>query len=222
MKILIIEDDAEESDFIRSGLARRGFECDCAGDGDTGLYMLMNHDYAASVIDNLMPGMPGLEVVRRVRQAKKNPPAMIMLSQCVTEAERISGLASGADDYMCKPFGMGELVARINAVMRRRYPECADAVLRFDDIVVDTLRSKVFRGGTSVDLQPYEYKVLEYLMRNAGQFLPAPLILEQVWDLPSSSEKGTVEVRISTLRKKLNALGRNVIVTRRGIGYGIE
>jgi len=222
MNVLVIEDDRDQAEFIKTGLMQKGFVCDCAYDGEEGLYLLMEHDYAVAIVDNMMPKMPGREVIRRVRAGKQNPPIMIMLSQCITEADRIAGLDIGASDYICKPFGMGELIARINAQLRTRYPEYADAILKFDNLVVDTLKKEVIRDGNIIRLEPLQYKLLEYLLRNVGQYIPASLILEQVWDMASDAKRDTVDVRISTLRKKLNAFGRNIIVTRKGIGYGIE
>lgn len=222
MKVLIIEDDREQAEFVKLALTQAGFECECAYDGEEGRYMLLNHDYAVAIVDNMMPKLRGTEVIHDVRKALKNPPVMIMLSQCVHEQARVSGLEAGAVDYICKPFSMDELVARIKVQLRLRYPECEDAIIRFDNVVLDTLKHEVLRDGHFIKLEPREYGLFEYLMRNIGRFVSSRLILDQVWDMRSSGTRATVDVRLCTLRKKLNQYGRNIIITRKGCGYGIE
>jgi len=223
MKALIIEDDPNQQEFIRKGLLAKGFTCECCLDGEDGYCKLAADSYDVAVIDKMLPGMDGLEIVRRIRKQLKNPPVLIMQSQLGLPANKIAGLNLGADDYIAKPYSVDELIARINACQRRRIPIDADAIITFEDITCNTLARTVVRDGHVIELQPLEYDLFEYLLRNQGRFLADQLILEQVWDQSSSMCKRAIEVRVSSLRTKLGKFGgRNVIFRQKGRGYGIR
>lgn len=222
MKAIIIEDDREQAAFIKAGLEREGFKCDCAFDGEDGYWMLRMGGYAFAIVDIMLPKMDGLEVIRRTRADGTSTP-VIVLSQMGSTAQRIAGLDNGADDYLAKPFSMDELVARIHAVQRRLLPARGESPLVYEDLVVNPVSKSVMRRGHPIALAPLEYAILEYLLRNVGRTVSPRIIFERLWDMSATMNRNLVEVRICSLRKHLCEFGgRDLISTRRGLGYVLK
>ena len=224
MRALIIEDNREQADFIRCGLAGMGCEADIAATGDEGLRMLEDESagYRFAVVDLMLPGLNGLEIIRRVR-ARGNKMPLIILSSQDSVAHKISGLNIGADDYLTKPFSMDELTARISALLRRLSSDVnMGGSLKYDDIVLDRESHRVMRAGRKIDLTRLEYLLLEYLMSHPKRIIPVSVILEQVWQASPQMDTRAVESRVWSLRKKMTENGaHDVIRNVRGLGYGI-
>jgi len=217
MRILVVEDDRKVASFIQTGLAQEGFSVDVLNDGEVAGEQARVIDYDAVVLDLMLPGRSGFQVLRDIRARKASLPVVILTAKDSPE-ERATGLDAGADDYMTKPFALVELSARLRAVLRRGVPH--ENVLRVVDLEMDTIHRTVRRGGAAIDLRPKEYALLEFLMRNVDRPLTKALIIEHVWDLHFDSISNVVEVHINSLRKKIDK-GFNVplIHTVRGIGY---
>lgn len=219
MTAIIIEDDKAQAEFVREALERHGYMCTCVADGEEGYFNLKAGDYGLALVDIMLPTMSGLEVIRRIREDGKRLP-IIVLSQLTEVADRVSGLERGADDYLCKPFSMDELIARIQAVKRRLTPARGESLLVYEDLVVDPVRQAATRAGNPIELTPYEYAILEYMLRNVGRTISAATILERVWDMHATMNKNLVAVRMHKLRHALCAFGgRDLITTKRGLGY---
>ena len=217
MRLLVVEDDHKVAAFIERGLQQEGYAVDVLFDGrDAGLQAQLV-DYDAVVLDLMLPGRSGFEVLRDIRARKPSLPVVILTAKDALD-DRIAGLDSGADDYMVKPFALAELSARLRAVLRRGAPR--ENVLRVADLEIDTLARSVRRAGRKIDLKPKEYALLEYLMRNSGRPLTRALIVEHVWDIHFDSISNVVEVHINSLRNKIDK-GYDVplIHTVRGVGY---
>jgi len=217
MRVLVIEDDRKVASFIQTGLAQEGYSVDLLNDGENAGEQARVIDYDAVVLDLMLPGRSGFQVLRDIRARKASLPVIILTAKDSPE-ERVTGLDAGADDYMTKPFALVELSARLRAVLRRGAP--LESVLRVVDLEMDTVHRTVRRGGMAIDLRPKEYALLEFLMRNVDRPLTKALIIEHVWDLHFDSVSNVVEVHINSLRKKIDK-GFNVplIHTVRGIGY---
>jgi len=217
MRILVIEDDRKVANFIQTGLGQEGYSVDVLNDGEDAGEQARVIDYDAVVLDLMLPGRSGFQVLRDIRARKASLPVVILTAKDAPE-ERATGLDAGADDYMTKPFALVELSARLRAVLRRGAP--LESVLRVVDLEMDTVHRTVRRGGMAIDLRPKEYALLEFLMRNVDRPLTKALIIEHVWDLHFDSVSNVVEVHINSLRKKIDK-GFNVplIHTVRGIGY---
>ena len=219
MTAIIIEDDKAQAEFVREALERHGYTCTCVTDGEEGYFKLKAGDYGLALVDIMLPTMSGLEVIRRIREDGKLLP-IIVLSQLTEVADRVSGLERGADDYLCKPFSMDELIARIQAVQRRLTPARGESLLIYEDLVVDPVRQSVTRAGKAIELTPFEYAILEYMLRNVGRTISASTILERVWDMHATMSKNLVEVRMHKLRRALCTFGgRDLITNKRGLGY---
>ena len=219
MKLLLIEDDRESARFIRSGLARAGMECDVAPTGEKGLKLLAAGDYALAIVDVMLPDITGIEVIRRTRASGRTIP-LIILSAMTDTSFKVSGLNLGADDYLTKPFAMDELIARVNAHLRRI---TSDDTLAFEDLTLDPVRSKAVRGTREIDLTALECKLLTYLMRNPGRIVSSRTIMERIWDYRATAASNVVEARIHCLRRKLTDGGeRDLIVTIRNLGYVLK
>jgi DNA-binding response OmpR family regulator len=217
MRVLVVEDDRKVAAFIRRGLEEEGYPVDVLRDGveagDQGRLI----DYDAAVLDLMLPGRSGFEVLRDIRARKASLPVVILTAKDALN-DRIAGLDSGADDYMVKPFALAELSARLRAVLRRGAPR--ENVLRVADLEIDTLARSVRRAGRKIDLKPKEYALLEYLMRNSGRPLTRALIVEHVWDIHFDSISNVVEVHINSLRNKIDReFPSPLIHTVRGVGY---
>ena len=221
MRVLLVEDEIKMSRAIRRGLEREGYAVDAALDGNDGLHRATEWDYDAIVLDVMLPGLDGLEVCRRLRRAGRWAP-VLMLTARDGVADRIRGLDVGADDYMVKPFAFGELLARLRALHRRGARE-RPTVLEVADLVLDPAAHTVTLSGRPVPLSTREFALLEFMMRNTGQVLSRPAILEHVWDYNYDGMSNVVDVYVGYLRRKLEQPpGQVRIRTVRGVGYGLE
>ncbi|MDH3228700.1 MAG: winged helix-turn-helix domain-containing protein [Alphaproteobacteria bacterium] len=221
MRVLVIEDDNKTADYITKGLAECGFVADRAENGPDGLHLATTSDYDALILDRMLPGLDGLSVVRALRAAEKTVPVLI-LSALAHVDERVKGLRAGGDDYLTKPFAFSELHARLEALMRRPQAIVRTTELRVDDLTLDLLSRKVTRAGHPIDLRPREYKLLEYLMRHAGEVVTRTMLFEGVWDFHFDPQTNVVDVHISRLRQKIDkGFTRPLIHTHRGGGYSI-
>jgi len=217
MRILVIEDDRKVAQFVQSGLEQEGYAVDVLHDGGGAGEQARAIDYDAVVLDLMLPGRSGFQVLRDIRARKPSLPVVILTAKDALE-DRVTGLDSGADDYMTKPFALAELSARLRAILRRGAHR--ENVLRVSDLEVDTISRMVRRGGRRIELTPKEYALLEYLMRNAGRPVTKSLIIEHVWDIHFDSVSNVVEVHINALRNKIDrGFGIPLIQTVRGVGY---
>ena len=217
MRILVVEDDRKVASFIHDGLAQEGYAVDVLHDGSHAGEQANALDYDAVVLDLMLPGRSGFQVLRDIRARKAALPILILTAKDSLE-ERVAGLDSGADDYMVKPFALAELSARLRAVMRRGTPR--ENTLRVGDLEIDTVRRAVRRAGRPIELKPKEYALLEYLVRNSDRPLTKSLIIEHVWNIHFDSVSNVVEVHINALRNKVDrGFDRPLIHTIRGVGY---
>ncbi|HYT76167.1 MAG TPA: response regulator transcription factor [Vicinamibacterales bacterium] len=217
MRILVVEDDRKVANFIQSGLAEEGYAVDVLYDGNDAGDQANACDYDAVVLDLMLPGRSGFQVLRDIRARKATLPILILTAKDTVQ-ERVAGLDGGADDYMVKPFALAELSARLRAVMRRG--AARENVLRVADLEMDTLRRTVRRGGRALDLKPKEYALLEFLVRNSDRPVTKSLIIEHVWNIHFDSVSNVVEVHINSLRNKIDrGFDRPLIHTIRGVGY---
>jgi DNA-binding response OmpR family regulator len=217
MRVLVIEDDRKVASFIQTGLQQEGHAVDVLHDGTGAGEQAVAVDYDAVVLDLMLPGRSGFQVLRDIRARKAALPILILTARDSVE-ERIAGLDSGADDYMAKPFALAELSARLRALQRRGAPR--ENVLRLGDLEMDVIRRSVKRAGTAIDLKPKEYALLEFLMRNSERPLTRSLIIEHVWDIHFDNVSNVVEVHINSLRNKIDrGFSRPLIHTIRGVGY---
>jgi DNA-binding response OmpR family regulator len=217
LRILVVEDDRKVARFIQDGLTESGFAVDVLHDGAAAGAQAGAFDYDAVVLDLMLPGRSGFQVLRDIRARKAELPVLILTAKGSVD-ERVAGLDSGADDYMTKPFALAELAARLRALLRRGGPR--ESVLRVADLELDSIRRSVRRAGRPIELRPKEYALLEYLMRNCDRPLPKSLIIEHVWDIHFDSVSNVVEVHINSLRNKIDrGFATPLIHTVRGVGY---
>jgi DNA-binding response OmpR family regulator len=217
MRILVVEDDRKVANFIQSGLAEEGYAVDVLYEGSHAGEQAGACDYDAVVLDLMLPGRSGFQVLRDIRARKSTLPILILTAKDTVQ-ERVAGLDGGADDYMVKPFALAELSARLRAVMRRG--AARENVLRVADLEMDTLRRVVRRAGKAIDLKPKEYALLEFLVRNTDRPVTKSLIIEHVWNIHFDSVSNVVEVHINSLRNKIDrGFARPLIHTIRGVGY---
>ena len=217
MRLLVIEDDRKVASFIQTGLEQEGYAVDLLHDGSGAGEQAGAFDYDAVVLDLMLPGRSGFEVLRDIRARKAELPVLILTAKDSVE-ERVAGLDGGADDYMTKPFALAELQARLRALLRRGSPR--ESTLRVADLEVDTIRRQVRRAGRRIDLKPKEYALLEYLLRNSGRPVTRSLIIEHVWDIHFDSVSNVVEVHVNSLRNKIDrGFSPPLIHTVRGVGY---
>ncbi|MCF8107949.1 MAG: response regulator transcription factor [Desulfohalobiaceae bacterium] len=222
MKLLLVEDDHKIADFISQGLQEAGFVVDHIDNGTQGLEMALNRSYDIAVIDIMLPGLDGLNLIGAMRRKKKNTPVLILSSKRSVD-ERVTGLTAGGDDYLTKPFAFSELLARIQALIRRSRGESLQTVFEVGDVKLDILSRKVYRGDQLIDLQPLEFSLLEYLMRNAGRIVSKTMIMEHVWDYNFNPQTNVVEARICHLRDKIDKdYTTKMIHTVRGVGYAFR
>jgi two-component system, OmpR family, response regulator len=223
LKLLLIEDDAETAGFIRQGLNELGHACDQAATGIDGLTAALSSDYDAVILDRNLPTMDGLTVLGALRAEKPATP-VLLLSALGQVDDRIAGLNAGADDYLAKPFSFQELIARLNALVRRgRNSGMADSALSVGDLRLDLLTRIAWRGQRRIDLLTKEFQLLEYLMRHAGQVVTRAMLLEAIWDYSFNPGTNVIDVHISRLRAKIDAEGESpMIQTVRGAGYRLE
>lgn len=219
-KILVIEDDPETSAQIAACLKDGGFEVETAYDGDIGLAKALERRFEAITLDRMLPGRDGLAVVRALREADVDAP-VLMISALGDVDERVSGLRAGGDDYLTKPFAPTELVARLEVLLRRhRRGASPELMLQVADLVLDLIKHEARRGGRVIELLPTEYKLLEFMMRNAGQTLSRRMIFESVWEYYFDPGTNLIEVHVGRLRKKIDSPGSAPLIkTERGLGY---
>ena len=217
MRVLVIEDDRKVASFIQTGLEQEGYAVDVLHDGNHAGEQAHSADYDAVVLDMMLPGRSGFQVLRDIRARKASLPVLMLTAKDSLE-DRVAGLDAGADDYMPKPFALAELSARLRALLRRGAPR--ESVLRVADLEMDTIRRTVRRAGGRIDLKPKEYALLEFLMRNAERPVTKSLIIEHVWDIHFDSISNVVEVHINALRNKVDrGFSPPLIHTIRGVGY---
>ena len=227
MRILLIEDDPETSRFIRRGLEEAGHVLDHAGDGKQGLLLALDADHDALVVDRMLPELDGLSIVRSLRAAGRDTPVLV-LSALGEVDDRVEGLRAGGDDYLVKPFALAELSARLEALARRCSATTGgDAApvtrLTVADLEMDLLARTVKRAGQAVDLKPREFRLLEHLLRHAGQVVTRTMLLEAVWDYHFDPQTNVIDVHVSRLRRKVDrGFGPPLIHTVRGAGYVIR
>lgn len=222
MRVLLIEDDQGISSFVVKGLREAGFAVDLASDGEDGLHLALTESYDVIIVDLMLPKIDGLTVITKLREQKPNVPVMI-LSAMRSVDDRVKGLQTGSDDYLTKPFAFSELLARVQALIRRATGVPSATVLKTADLVMDLLSREVSRAGQKVDLQPKEFALLEYLMRNVDRVVSKTMIMEHVWDLNFDPQTNVVEARISKLRDKIDGGHENKLIhTVRGAGYVLK
>ncbi len=222
MKILLIEDDSATAAYIEGGLKEHGHVVDRATDGRDGLFLATADPYDVLIVDRMLPQLDGLAVIGTLRAVGKTTPVLI-LSALDEVDERIRGLRAGGDDYMTKPFAFGELLARVEALLRRASPVQAETVLRVADLEMDVSTRSVRRDGRSIALQPQEFRLLEFLMRHAGKVVSRTMLFEHVWDYHFDPRTNVIEVQIGRLRKKIDrGFERPLLQTIRGAGYSLR
>jgi two-component system, OmpR family, response regulator len=220
-KILVVEDDTTTADYIAKGLVENGYVVDRAADGRDGLFHAVDGSYAAVILDRMLPGMDGLAVLAAIRAADVDTP-VIILSALGSTDERVKGLKAGSDDYLVKPFAFSELLARLEVLQRRgaAHGDPVVTTLSCGDLVMDLLSHRVERGGSRIDLQPREFRLLEFLLRNQGHVVTRTMMLEEVWDYHFDPGTNVIDVHISRLRKKIDESGDAPLLhTVRGVGY---
>jgi two-component system OmpR family response regulator len=223
MRILVIEDDAEAAAFLSKGLREAGHVVDHAIDGETGLNMAGAGDYDAYVIDRMLPKLDGVSLLAQRRDAGDETPALF-LSALGEVDDRVAGLQAGGDDYLVKPYAFPELLARVDALGRRR-TQPANVTTRYQvaDLEIDVLTRTARRAGKKIDLQPREFRLLEYLMRHAGQVVTRTMLLENVWEYHFDPQTNVIDVHVSRLRSKIDKdFDRALLKTIRGVGYTLE
>jgi len=222
VKILIVEDEPKTGEYLRQGLHEAGFVVDLAQTGVDGLHLAEQGEYELVILDVMLPGLNGWEVLKNMRQRGLEMPAMFLTARDQVE-DRVKGLELGADDYLVKPFSFAELLARVRTILRRGRNGSETTVLKVADLELDLLRRRVARAGKRIDLTAKEFGLLELLMRRQGEVLPRSLIASQVWDMNFDSDTNVIEVAMRRLRVKIDE-GQEVklIQTVRGMGYVLE
>ena len=219
MHILVVEDDKKIASFLVKGLKQAGFAVDVADNGKAGLEMASSSTYDVAIVDIMLPKLDGLSLIEQLRKTGSRTP-VIILSAKRTVDDRVKGLQKGGDDYLVKPFSFSELLARIHALLRRATQESEPTRLVAGDLSLDLLSREVIRGGVKLDLQPREFALLEYLMRNMGRVVSKTLIIEHVWGYNFDPMTNVVDVLFSRLRSKVDRdFEKKLIHTHRGIGY---
>jgi two-component system OmpR family response regulator len=219
VRVLLIEDDLKIASFVLKGLKEAGFAADHAADGEDGLHLALNEPYDAAIIDIMLPKLDGLTLIDELRRKKINTP-VIILSAKRTVDDRIKGLQTGSDDYLTKPFSFSELLARVQALIRRSSGASEATCLAVGDLSMNLLTREVRRGGRKIELQPREFTLLEYLMRNKRRVVSRTMILEHVWDYSFDPQTDVVNVLVCRLRDKVDRdFQQKIIHTIRGVGY---
>jgi two-component system, OmpR family, response regulator MprA len=220
-QLLVIEDDARIADFIRRGLIYEGYQVEVARDGESGLAAARDHPPDLVILDWMLPGLDGLEVLRRLRAASDLPVLMLTAKDAVSD--RVAGLEAGADDYLVKPFAFEELLARVRALLRRRASEPEEETLRTGDLELNLVTRQARRGGRPVELTAKEFDLLEFFMRHPRQVLTREQIYDAVWGYDFGGESNIIEVYVRYLRGKLEAAGESrLLQTIRGVGYALR
>ena len=222
MRILVVEDDLEAQRYLVKGLKEAGHVVDDAIDGETGLALALSRPYDVAIVDRMLPRMDGLGLVAHMREERNMTP-VLFLSALSDVDDRVKGLRAGGDDYLTKPYAFAELLARLDALMRRRDPAAVKTKLKVGELELDLLTRTARRGETSIELQPREFRLLEYLMRHASQIVTRTMLLENVWEYHFDPQTNVIDVHISRLRAKIDKGFRDPLLhTVRGAGYMIR
>lgn len=219
MKVLVIEDDKDTGAYVKKGLEEQGHVVDLAPNGRDGLFLAAGEKYDVMIVDRMLPGLDGLNVIKTIRGAGVRTPVLFLTTMSGVD-DRVEGLEAGGDDYLAKPFAFAELLARVNALARRPAMTTVETVLRVGDLEMDLIKRSVTRGNRSIELQPREFLLLEYLMRHASRVVTRTMLLENVWDFHFDPKTNIIETHISRLRAKVDR-GHTfeLIHTVRGSGY---
>jgi two-component system OmpR family response regulator len=222
MHALIIEDDHTIADFVARGLREAGFAVDVAGDGEEGLQVALEQNPDVAIVDLMLPRRDGLSVIDELRRHGRTTPVLILSARRSVD-DRVRGLQAGGDDYLTKPFAFAELLARVQALVRRASRAPEPTTLTVDDLALDLLTRKVTRAGTVIELRPREFALLEYLMRNAGKVVSKTMILSHVWEYNFDPQTNIVDVLVSRLRDRIDRpFEKKLLQTVRGVGYVIR
>lgn len=222
MKILIVEDEPKTATYIKRGLTEAGFVVDCATDGRDGLHLALTDSYDLVLLDVMLPGIDGWQVLREMRRAGRQTPVMCVSARDHVN-DRVKGLELGADDYLVKPFSFSELLARVRTLLRRGSTAVLSENIKVSDLVLDVPRHCVMRGGKRINVTAKEFALLELMMRRQGEVLPRTLIASQVWDMNFDSDTNVIDVAVRRLRAKVDDdFAVKLIRTVRGIGYALE
>ncbi len=222
MRILLVEDDVKIASFIVKGLKAAGYAVDHARDGETGLHMALTEPYDTAIIDIMLPKLDGLSLIEKMRRDKILTPVIILSAKGSID-ERVKGLQTGSDDYITKPFAFSELLARVQALIRRTSGISEPSHLTVGDLSMNLLTREVTRGGRKIELQPIEFSLLEYLLRSAGRVVSKTMIMEHVWNYNFDPQTNVVEARICRLRDKIDRdFDKKLIHTIRGVGYVLK
>jgi two-component system, OmpR family, response regulator len=222
VRALLVEDDDTIAGFVERGLREAGFAIDRFADGDSGLAAAVTNPYDVAVVDLMMPKRDGLSLIEELRRRSISTPVLILSAKRSVD-DRVRGLQAGGDDYLTKPFAFAELLARVQALVRRASRTPEPTTLKVDDLVLDLLSRRVTRGEAVIDLRPREFALLEYLMRNAGKVISKTMILSHVWDYSFDPQTNIVDVLVSRLREKIDRrFEKKLLHTVRGVGYVIR
>ena len=222
MRILVVEDDKKIASFVLKGLREAGFAVDHADNGEVGLQLAVSESYDVAVMDVMLPRLDGLSVIEQMRRQKIRTPVIILSARRSVD-DRIKGLQAGGDDYLIKPFSFSELLARVHALLRRSSQATEPTRLTVGELSLDLLTREVVRSNRRIDLQPREFALLEYLMRNSGRVLSKTMIMEHVWGYDFDPQTNVIDVLVSRLRAKVDReFEKKLIQTHRGVGYAIK
>ncbi len=222
MRVLVVEDDRKIASFIVRGLKQTGFAVDHASNGEDGIHLALHEAYDAAVIDIMLPKLDGLSLIEELRRRKINTPVIILSAKRSVD-DRVKGLQTGGDDYLTKPFAFSELLARVQALIRRANNTPEPTRLSVGDISIDLLTREVTRGGKKIDMQPREFSLLEYLMRSTGRVVSKTMIMERIYDYSFDPQTNVVEVLVCRLRDKIDRdFEKKMIHTIRGVGYVLK
>ena len=222
MRILVVEDDREAAAYLKKALRESGHVCEVAYDGEEGFALALDGEFDVFVVDRMLPKRDGLSLVAELRKRGVRTPVLI-LSALGQVDDRVTGLRAGGDDYLAKPYAFSELLARIEALARRGAPQSSDTVYKIADLELDRLAHRVTRSGQEITLQPREFRLLEYLMRHAGQVVTRTMLLENVWDYHFDPQTNVIDVHVSRLRSKIDkGFDRQLLHTVRGAGYMVR
>jgi two-component system OmpR family response regulator len=219
MKLLLIEDDKEAAKYLLKGLREQGHVVDHSANGKDGLFMAASEKYDAMIVDRMVPEVDGITIIQTIRASGNDTPVLILTALDKVD-ERVKGLKAGADDYLAKPYSFTELMARLEAITRRKSGEKANTKLTCGDLEMDLLTRMVTRAGKEIELQAREFSLLEYLMRHSGTVVTRTMLLENVWDYNFDPQTNVIDVHISRLRQKIDkGFDKSLITTLRGAGY---
>ncbi len=222
MKILIVEDEPKTGDYLRQGLSEAGFVTDLARTGPDGLHLGLSQDYALAILDVLLPGLDGWQILKAWRAAGRQMPVLFLTARDRVE-DRVQGLELGADDYLVKPFAFAELLARVRTLLRRAHTPIGPEILRAADLELDPIRRRVTRSGRRIELTAKEFALLELFLRRRGEVLARALIASEVWDMNFDSDTNVIDVAVRRLRRKIDeGFEPKLIRTVRGMGYVLD